>query len=113
MNAVADIATASRQTPSGLQLNAAPFRQDWFDETPVVRDVVAERRHRQERLAGASACSRTRASTAASPATSPRATRSSPIISGSTRSGCTSRASRSPTCCWSTRTARSPSAAAR
>lgn len=53
MNAVVDIPTASRQTPSGLKLNATPFRQDWFDETPVVRDVVAERRHRQERLAGA------------------------------------------------------------
>jgi ribulose-5-phosphate 4-epimerase/fuculose-1-phosphate aldolase len=53
MNAVVDIAPAFRQTPSGLNLNATPWRQDWFDETPVVRDVVAERRHRQERLAGA------------------------------------------------------------
>lgn len=44
---------ASSTTPSGLRLNAVPFRQDWFDETPVVRDVVAERRYRQERLAGA------------------------------------------------------------
>ncbi len=53
MNAIAEIQADLRQTPSGLTLNASPFRQDWFDETPVVRDVVAERRHRQERLAGA------------------------------------------------------------
>jgi ribulose-5-phosphate 4-epimerase/fuculose-1-phosphate aldolase len=40
-------------TRSGLSLNPRPQRQDWFDETVIERSVAAERRHRQERLAGA------------------------------------------------------------
>jgi ribulose-5-phosphate 4-epimerase/fuculose-1-phosphate aldolase len=40
-------------TPSGLRLNPNPIRQDWFEEPAVKRGVAAERRHRQERLAGA------------------------------------------------------------
>jgi ribulose-5-phosphate 4-epimerase/fuculose-1-phosphate aldolase len=40
-------------TRSGLVLNPHPQRKDWFDEAPVERSIAAERRHRQERLAGA------------------------------------------------------------
>jgi len=53
MNAVVQINPRSHVTASGLQLNPQPARRDWFDETPVERSIVAERRHRQERLAGA------------------------------------------------------------
>jgi ribulose-5-phosphate 4-epimerase/fuculose-1-phosphate aldolase len=52
MNAVVKLDTHSA-TPSGLRLNPHPVRRDWFDETPNQRGIVAERRHRQERLAGA------------------------------------------------------------
>jgi ribulose-5-phosphate 4-epimerase/fuculose-1-phosphate aldolase len=40
-------------TPSGLRLNPNPVRQDWFNEPAVQRGIAAERRYRQERLAGA------------------------------------------------------------
>jgi ribulose-5-phosphate 4-epimerase/fuculose-1-phosphate aldolase len=40
-------------TRSGLTLNPNPQRKDWFDEPVVERSIAAERRHRQERLAGA------------------------------------------------------------
>jgi ribulose-5-phosphate 4-epimerase/fuculose-1-phosphate aldolase len=40
-------------TRSGLTLNPSPQRKDWFDEPAVERGIAAERRHRQERLAGA------------------------------------------------------------
>lgn len=40
-------------TPSGLKLNPHPVRRDWFDEPTTARSVVAERRHRRQRLAGA------------------------------------------------------------
>jgi ribulose-5-phosphate 4-epimerase/fuculose-1-phosphate aldolase len=40
-------------TRSGLVLNPHPQRKDWFDEPTTERSIVAERRHRQERLAGA------------------------------------------------------------
>ena len=52
MNAVVHL-TPARTTPSGLKLNATPVRRDWFDDTPVERTIAQERRHRQERLAGA------------------------------------------------------------
>ncbi|MEP6874776.1 MAG: class II aldolase/adducin family protein, partial [Burkholderiales bacterium] len=40
-------------TRSGLSLNPRPQRKDWFDEPVAPRSIAAERRHRQERLAGA------------------------------------------------------------
>jgi ribulose-5-phosphate 4-epimerase/fuculose-1-phosphate aldolase len=40
-------------TRSGLVLNPHPQRKDWWDEPAPQRSVVQERRHRQERLAGA------------------------------------------------------------
>ncbi|WP_087686583.1 class II aldolase/adducin family protein [Pandoraea sp. PE-S2R-1] len=40
-------------TPTGLVLNAAPQQRFWFDAPPVRSDVLAERRHRQTRLAAA------------------------------------------------------------
>ena len=45
--------TARIRTPSGLLLRAEPYRQDWFDEAENTRSIPQERRHRQERLAGA------------------------------------------------------------
>ena len=45
--------TLPNRTASGLVLNPEPQRQDWFDESDAPRSVAAERRHRQERLAGA------------------------------------------------------------
>ena len=50
MSAVLNLA---RRTASGLELNPHPQRKDWFDEPVVGRSIAAERRHRQERLAGA------------------------------------------------------------
>ena len=47
------VLTIPHRTPSGLVLNPNPQRQDWFDEPDTTRTVEAERRHRQERLAGA------------------------------------------------------------
>lgn len=47
------LADAKVRTPSGLQLRAQPYRQDWFDEPERHRSITEERRHRQERLAGA------------------------------------------------------------
>jgi len=38
---------------SDLALNATPIRKFWFDEVPPPATLAAERRHRQERLAGA------------------------------------------------------------
>ena len=52
MNAVVHL-TPTRTTPSGLKLNATPVRRDWFADTPPERSIAQERRHRQERLAGA------------------------------------------------------------
>jgi ribulose-5-phosphate 4-epimerase/fuculose-1-phosphate aldolase len=40
-------------TRSGLVLNANPQRKDWWDDAAPQRSIVEERRHRQERLAGA------------------------------------------------------------
>jgi ribulose-5-phosphate 4-epimerase/fuculose-1-phosphate aldolase len=40
-------------SPIPLALNPHPFRQDWFEETAGSRSLAEERRHRQERLAGA------------------------------------------------------------
>ena len=40
-------------TATGLVLNPHPQRKDWFDEPLIERSVEAERRYRQERLAGA------------------------------------------------------------
>jgi len=40
-------------TRSGLSLNPHPQRKDWFDDSSIERSIAAERRHRQERLAGA------------------------------------------------------------
>lgn len=45
--------TSTHVTASGLVLHARPYRQDWFDDAPVQRTLAQERRHRQERLAGA------------------------------------------------------------
>jgi ribulose-5-phosphate 4-epimerase/fuculose-1-phosphate aldolase len=39
--------------PSDLALNATPIRKYWFDEVTPPATLAAERRHRQERLAGA------------------------------------------------------------
>jgi len=50
MSAVLNLA---RRTASGLELNPHPQRKDWFDEPVIERSIAAERRHRQERLAGA------------------------------------------------------------
>lgn len=47
------LSLAAHTTPSGLTLNPHPQRQDWFEEDTAPRSIVAERRHRQERLAGA------------------------------------------------------------
>jgi ribulose-5-phosphate 4-epimerase/fuculose-1-phosphate aldolase len=44
---------ATHTTPTGLVLNAAPQQRFWFDPPPVRGDVLAERRHRQTRLAAA------------------------------------------------------------
>jgi ribulose-5-phosphate 4-epimerase/fuculose-1-phosphate aldolase len=52
MNAVVHL-TPARTTPSGLALNPSPVRRDWFDDAPPQRSIAQERRHRQERLAGA------------------------------------------------------------
>src|SRR3954468_9376169 len=52
MNAVVHL-TPARTTPSGLTLNPSPARGDWFDDPPPERSIAQERRHRQERLAGA------------------------------------------------------------
>jgi hypothetical protein len=73
MNAPASTAPLSI-TASGLKLNPNPVRRDWWDETTPQRSLAEERRHRQERLAGAFRLFARSAS---------------------------------PTCCWSTRTARS------
>ncbi len=40
-------------TASGLKLNPTPVRRDWWDEPAPQRSLAEERRHRQERLAGA------------------------------------------------------------
>jgi len=40
-------------TASGLKLNPNPVRRDWWDGPAPQRSLVEERRHRQERLAGA------------------------------------------------------------
>ena len=50
MSAVVPLNSTTR---SGLALNPHPQRKDWFDEPALERSVTAERRHRQERLAGA------------------------------------------------------------
>lgn len=50
MSAVVPLNTTTR---SGLVLNPQPHRKDWFDDAEPARSVTAERRHRQERLAGA------------------------------------------------------------
>ena len=53
MNAPASIAPLS-VTATGLKLNPHPVRRDWWDdEAAPHRTFVEERRHRQERLAGA------------------------------------------------------------
>src|SRR3954470_12707405 len=52
MNAVVHLIPA-RTTPSGLTLNPSPVRRHWFDDAPPERSIAQERRHRQERLAGA------------------------------------------------------------
>jgi ribulose-5-phosphate 4-epimerase/fuculose-1-phosphate aldolase len=39
--------------PPGLAVNTEPVRRFWFDEAPARTSAAAERRHRQERLAGA------------------------------------------------------------
>lgn len=52
MNAPASTASLN-VTASGLVLNASPARRDWWDEEPPSRTIAQERRHRQERLAGA------------------------------------------------------------
>ena len=86
---------------SALKLNPVPTQKYWFDPIPPRTSVQAERRHRQERLAGAFrlfarfgfAQGLAGHITAAIP--------SWPTTSGSTRWASTSRASRSPTCCWS------------
>jgi ribulose-5-phosphate 4-epimerase/fuculose-1-phosphate aldolase len=52
MNAFVPHAT-HHTTASGLKLNPNPVRRDWFDDPAPVRGIAEERRHRQERLAGA------------------------------------------------------------
>ncbi|MBC8057660.1 MAG: class II aldolase/adducin family protein [Rhizobiales bacterium] len=52
MNAPASTAPLS-VTATGLKLNPHPVRRDWWDEPAPPRGLVEERRHRQERLAGA------------------------------------------------------------
>ena len=57
MNAIYKEAAAPAARPlpvstTGLVFNPQPHRKDWFDDEPP-RDIAAERRHRQERLAGA------------------------------------------------------------
>lgn len=51
--AVASSSSAQIRTASGLLLHAQPYRQDWFDDQAPPRSIAEERRHRQERLAGA------------------------------------------------------------
>lgn len=41
------------RTPSGLVLNPQPKQKFWFDPPAPRPDIASERRHRQERLAGA------------------------------------------------------------
>ena len=53
MNAVVSINTSPKPATTRLAFNAVPQRKDWFDEPADERSVEAERRHRQERLAGA------------------------------------------------------------
>lgn len=50
MSAVLSI---ERHTPQPLKLNPNPQQKHWFDPIPPRPTVQAERRHRQERLAGA------------------------------------------------------------
>lgn len=52
MNAIA-ARTGRDVSALSLVLNANPVRQDWFDVSPPERNTEDERRHRQERLAGA------------------------------------------------------------
>jgi len=54
MSAVHPLPVSSRPAShGGLKLNPHPQRKDWFDEPGTERGIEAERRHRQERLAGA------------------------------------------------------------
>jgi ribulose-5-phosphate 4-epimerase/fuculose-1-phosphate aldolase len=54
LSAVHTLPALARPAPAtSLKLNANPQRKDWFDEPEAPRSIEAERRHRQERLAGA------------------------------------------------------------
>src|SRR5471032_2657200 len=44
---------STRTDPPTPTLHATPVRKFWFDEVPAPATPAAERRHRQERLAGA------------------------------------------------------------
>ena len=69
------------RTTSGLELAEAPRQHFWFDPPAPRIDVAAERRHRQERLAGAFRLF-ARFGFSQPPATSPHATPSCPTTSG-------------------------------
>jgi len=53
MSAVLDIDRSGERTRGRLALNPNPQRKYWFDPPAPRNSVEAERRHRQERLAGA------------------------------------------------------------
>ena len=98
--------SARTTNPPGIasQFRTRPLRIDEqrFQPDPSFHDLAAERLHRKQQLAGGvPRVRRGSATTSAWPGTSPPATPSSPITSGSTRSRCRSAGCGSPTWSWS------------